>query len=122
MNGLSFGALAKITSLAQPNPSCARVRSAVSFRTWPRARIASMLIPAAVVPTFTDGADPLGRREDLGQGRDQAAVALGPALLHQRREPADEVDPDLLGHRVERPGDRQVPLGRVRRRRPRRSG
>ena len=53
MNGLSLGALAKITSLAQPNPSWSRVRSAVSFKTCPSARIASMLIPAAVVPTFT---------------------------------------------------------------------
>ncbi len=61
------------------------------------------------------GADPPGRREDLGQGLDQAAVALGPALLDQRREPADEVDPDLLGHRVERPGHGQVALGGVRR-------
>src|SRR5271157_6012354 len=54
MNGLSLGALAKITSLAQPKPSWSLVRSAVSLSTCPRARMASMLIPAAVVPTFTD--------------------------------------------------------------------
>ena len=113
MNGLSFGALAKMTSLAQPNPSCAAVRSAVSFSTRPRAAIASMLIPAAVVPTLTEAQTRCGRREDLGQGLDQAAVALGPAFLHQRGEAADEVDLDLGGDGVERARDRQVALGRV---------
>ena len=46
--------MAKITSLAQPKPSLVRVRSAISFRICPRRAIASILMPAAVVPTFTD--------------------------------------------------------------------
>ena len=68
------------------------------------------------------GADPLRRREHLGQRLDQAAVALGPALLDQRGEAADEVDLDLGGDGVERARDGQVALGRSGRRRPRRSG
>ena len=52
--------------------------------------------PAAVVPTLT----PTRRRAGSSRGP-RAAVAirrrspLGPALLHQRGEAADEVDPDL---------------------------
>ena len=101
MNGLSLGALAKITSLAQPKPSWSLVRSAVSLSTCPRARMASMLIPAAVVPTFTDAQTALGRRKHVGKRGDQPALCLGPALLDQRTEAADQVHPDLSGHRVE---------------------
>ena len=86
------------------------------------ARIASMLMPGGRRADVHRGADALGRREDLGQASRSAGGPLGPALLHQRGEAADEVDADLGGHGVERPGDGEVALGRVRRRRPTRSG
>ena len=54
MKGLSSTALAKITSLAQPKPPEAAVRSAVFLMTRPISATASMLMPALVEPTFTE--------------------------------------------------------------------
>ena len=113
MNGLSAGALAKITSFAQPKPSCDRVRSAASRSTYPSARIASMLMPAAVVPTFTEAQAQIRRRKNLGKRLDQPATPLGPAFLDECREPADEVDAHLGRHVVERAGHGEETLGRV---------
>ncbi len=109
MNGLSVGALAKMTSLAQPKPSCDLVRSAASFKTWPSLEIASMLIPAAVVPTFTEAQTRLVVERTSGSVVDEAAIPLGPSLLNQRGESADEVDAHLGGDFVQRAGDRQIP-------------
>ena len=54
MKGLSSTALAKTTSLAQPKPPWAAVRSAADLMTRPISATASMLIPALVEPTFTE--------------------------------------------------------------------
>ena len=54
INGLSPGALEKITSLAQPIASRSRVSSAVRFITSPISRTQSILIPAFVEPRFTE--------------------------------------------------------------------
>ena len=54
MKGLSSTALAKTTSLAQPKPPAAAVRSAVILMTRPISATASMLMPALVEPTFTE--------------------------------------------------------------------
>jgi hypothetical protein len=54
MNGLSSTALQKTTSLAQPSPSRAAVSCAVSQTMRPIWATASMLMPARVVPMFTD--------------------------------------------------------------------
>jgi hypothetical protein len=61
------------------------------------------------------GADPLGRRQDLGQRLNQPPVAVGPPLLDQGGEPADQVDLDLRRDGVERLCHGQVSLGRMRR-------
>ena len=53
MKGLSSTALQNTTSLAQPRPSCWRVRCAVSLMMRPICATASMLIPAFVLPTLT---------------------------------------------------------------------
>ena len=54
MNGLSSGALQKITSFAQPSESFSFVASAVSFTISPQSLTASILIPVFVEPTFTE--------------------------------------------------------------------
>ncbi len=72
-----------------------------------------MLMPAAVVPTFTEPQTALGRREGLRQGGDQAFPGLRPALLDQGGEPSDQVDPHRRGDLVERARDGHQPLGRM---------
>jgi hypothetical protein len=54
MNGLSSTALQNTTSFAQPIPSRCAVRRAVSRMISPMRATASILMPARVVPMFTD--------------------------------------------------------------------
>ena len=68
------------------------------------------MIPAAVVPTFTDAQTRSVVESTFGKRGDQPALCLGPALLDQRTEAADQVHPDLSGHRVESAGDGQEAL------------
>ena len=79
MNGLSSTALQNTTSLAQPMPSRSAVSCAVSQTISPMRATASMLMPARVVPTFTDGADALGRGQRL---RESSAIsASSPGVM-----------------------------------------
>ena len=54
INGLSSGALQRITSFAQPRESLSFVASAASFTICPHKRTASILIPVFVDPTLTE--------------------------------------------------------------------
>ena len=54
MNGLSSGALQRMTSFAHPSESLSFVRAAVALTISPMSRTASMSIPVLVEPTFTD--------------------------------------------------------------------
>ena len=54
MNGLSPGALQKMTSFAQPSACWSRVSSAVRLTTSPISRTQSMLMPVFVEPRFTE--------------------------------------------------------------------
>ena len=57
------------------------------------------------------GADALGGRERLGDRGDEPAVAVADALVHERREAADEVDAHLVRGAVERQRERGDVLG-----------
>ena len=54
MKGLSSGTLANTTSLAQPMELRSAVRAAARLMVEPMRRMASMLMPALVVATFTE--------------------------------------------------------------------
>ena len=94
MNGLSSTALQNTTSFAQPMPSRSAVRCAVATTISPMRATASMLMPARVVATLTEAQTRSVTRERFGDRRDQRLVAGRRALVHERREAAEEVDAD----------------------------
>ena len=65
-----------------------------------------MLMPARVVATLTEAQTRSVVASASGMRGDEAAVAVADALVHERREAADEVDADLARRAVERVGER----------------
>ena len=86
INGLSSGALQKITSFAQPSESLSLVASAEAFTISPQSLTASILMPVFVDPTFTELADALSLCKRLRDRADQIFRHFFVILLDTRAE------------------------------------
>ena len=103
--------LAKTTSLAQPMPSSVGGELGGAPDGVRHVEHGVHVDAGARGGDVDRRADALGRRERLGDRRDEPAVAVAGALVHERREAADEVDAHLVRGPVERERERRDVLG-----------
>ena len=99
MKGLSSTALAKTTSFAQAKPSWSAVRAAASLMTSPIRRTASMLMPALVVPTFTEEQTTSVVASVSGMARMSASSARVMALCTRAENPPRKLTPTAFAAR-----------------------